>query len=1068
MRKKSVLVVLVLLFSMLVELIVPAMIAQAAVTEKGLVDDRFLTVSYQEQVKKDKIYWQLTLERPQNDDGLQRRVKLKILDEKDQVIEYPAVEGMEEKETWLREKDFSETQKLQVSFALPKTIEKLQLYVQLDQRAGEEGTIEEDILENEGPFLLTTSTATTESEEKTKTSKDVQATEQTTTRSEAFIGPKTKSAITDLAKTKSLGNLVGSLYTNKEPEYTTDNSGTYPTASWQPDGQTNVINHQGGNTVQAGWDGLTSWDVANDQHQNSYIKYGNDAADPNIQLRKYAQQTDKEDEFKIKLNVRGNTTYKPGVDIVFLLDNTGSMVSGGSTKKRRSVEALNTLITNLEKNASPEKNGIRVGAHIFAGYNSSTEEFWDWTREKTTHKLSSQPSDWKKIKKAYESLTAVGDTFTQRGLQEAQDLFNDPATNIGERYKLLFVLTDGAPTSSWQPATAVANSSMYYNPTLITSFNSGTAPNYSSGLSLGATGNKTLFDTALTINGQRVSSHLTTTNSTAYALKQSGIEIHSLAVQITTSSGDHPKAELLKGLYKMATKKANAITDEQKDYFFYHTDNTSELTNYLNEWYKTIIRTVNNGEVDDPLGDMVELVTDNGKEPKITQVENGAAKIEDADEPTITSTASGIKVKNLNLTSNQEVELEYTVRLKSNYVSNQWYQTNKTTTLKPAPERTEDVLEFGSPSVRLQKADFVIPVKKIWSDTYRGETDYWGLRPNAITMELQRKVGNNDWQKVEEKILNEGNQWETNFSAVEGGDSNTYRVVELKREDGYADPKVSQTEFTSNTIASDGIKVTNELLREDYQFWKFKGENRELFKGDLPKFSVKRSDGKVLAENLVPDDTGKVAIKDLPIGTFIVEETYVPVGFQKMSDFTIEVTESDPSGSLVFKIEGQSGDYNVLNLVKNFSLQIEKVGPDGLPLSGASFKLVGPENYEKTEAKGPTFNFTNLSPGNYVLTEEESPDGYERIKDPIKFEISPAGQVSISNHPNVTGQGGITENGNTIELQVTNKKVRSGALPYTGDRGLRSFLIIAGTLASLGVALSIVYLYRQRTDQGTS
>ena len=33
------------------------------------------------------------------------------------------------------------------------------------------------------------------------------------------------------------------------PQYTTDNSGTYPTANWQPTGNQNVLNHQGIKTV---------------------------------------------------------------------------------------------------------------------------------------------------------------------------------------------------------------------------------------------------------------------------------------------------------------------------------------------------------------------------------------------------------------------------------------------------------------------------------------------------------------------------------------------------------------------------------------------------------------------------------------------------------------------------------------------------------------------------------------------------------------------------------------------------------------------------------------------------
>lgn len=197
----------------------------------------------------------------------------------------------------------------------------------------------------------------------------------------------------------------------------------------------------------------------------------------------------------------------------------------------------------------------------------------------------------------------------------------------------------------------------------------------------------------------------------------------------------------------MATKKANTTGDSESDYFFYHVQNLNDLTEYFNQWYKTIIRTVDKGEVTDPLGDMVELVPTTGKAPKVKQIDNGAPKIDNDDLPVISIAGDRrqIKVNNINLTEDQEIELEYTVRLKTNdaaFVSNRWYPANKTTTLRPTPERTNDIIEFGIPSVKYKKADFVIPVEKIWSDTYREETDYWGLRADDITVTLQKAEGN--------------------------------------------------------------------------------------------------------------------------------------------------------------------------------------------------------------------------------------------------------------------------------------------------------------------------------------
>lgn len=1062
MKKMFLLVIILVLLSVIADMFLAIVPALGETKEIQLIGENGLKLSYIYEEKTNQFL--LNFER-QSEENFRQRIKIRLTDEKDQTLAYPAETQMVEKDGWLVEEAFSVKQAGQVTFELNESIKILHLSVQLDQQGTDTNDIQADILKDEQPFVIDLEKKTVQSESKIEDQKEKQIIQAS---SEKFIGPKKETKQSNsipTAKTNGLtSKMYEPIYENKQPQYKTDSSGTYPEFAWQPEGQLNVLNHQGGVENQAGWDNVTAWNVATDNHDKSYIKYGEDANDPNIQLRKYVQQTANEDEFKIKLNVRGNTTYKPGVDIVFLLDNTGSMISGGSTNKVDSADALKKIIEELEKVAKPGTDGIRIGGHIFASYDKVIEGDWNWTREKTHHKLSSNPADWRKIETTYRALTPAGDTFTQRGLQEAQDIFDDPTTATGEdRHKLLFILTDGAPTSSWKPLTAESDPSLYYDPTLITSFETGSKPDYLKGTSLGADSNKSLFNSPLTVNGQKISSHLTTTNSTAHKLKAAGIEIHSLAVKISSSGKDHPKADLLQGLYKMATKKANAGKDDEKqsDYFFYHAEKSSELTEYVKAWYQRIIRTVDKGEIMDPLGDMVELVTDEDKKPKVTQVDNGAPKIETVDLPNISITDGQINVDNVNLTGNQEIELEYTVRLKTDeIVSNQWYQTNKTTTLKPTPERTTDLVEFGSPSVRLRKADFVIPVKKVWEDTHQGTADYWKLRAAKVTATLQRWDGK-AWQDVESKELSEANKWEAKFTAVKGGSENSYRVVENSRINGYEAPVINQDSFTSDSIAAEGIVIINKLLRGSYTFNKFMEDGKTAFTADLPKFQIKRSDGKILAQDVTPNNEGQVIFNDVPIGAYIIEETYVPVGFHKMADFELNVTENAAADGLVFKVNDKTEVHTVVNKLKDFSLKLQKVDPADNPLAGASFKLVGP-NYEVTKVGGPTFDFTNLRPGSYTLTETENPEGYQRIKEPITFEIAIDGKVTISAHPDVSGTGGVASEGNLIELKVTNKRVRPGALPNTGAFGIHNFYWAAGIFMSVGVLLSGVYAYYNR------
>ncbi|MGH1646517.1 SpaA isopeptide-forming pilin-related protein [Enterococcus gilvus] len=928
---------------------------------------------------------------------------------------------------------------------------------------------------------VATSEATTETMKEITTSTMKESTKETTKKSTAkAIEKKATKASTKKTSDQSivneaklpqgpqiptLGKSYEPIYTNKKPDYQTDEKGTYPTFAWQPEGQTNVLNHQGGINEQTGWDKVTSWNVLENDYTHSYIKYGADATNPDVQLRKYAQQTDREEEFKIKLNVRGNTTQNAGVDIVFLLDNSDSMnnTETGEPQNRKAYanEALDKIITELKNVYASSGESIRIGGHIFSDY---TQNAWgDKQGQIPTFQLSNNVADWDKLKAEYARAYSLGATFTQRGLTVAKDVF-DAAPNSEGRRQLLFVLTDGAPNLSWTTKdTGTPNKDMFVDRLHFTNFNKGTKGSYNPGDVLGTKSYKTTIIPAY--NGV-INSHITTTNSTAMDIKNAGVEIHTIAMQLTVNVNEtNKREELLRGLYKMSTKRANgnqdAETDTAEDFFYYYVEKGADLTEYFKSWYETVIRTVDKGKIVDPLGDMVTLVTEEGKAPKVTQVANGAAKIEDL--PVISHTAEQINVDNINLSGDQEIEVEYTVRLKSDdpsFVSNLWYPTNKETTLQPLPERTNDLLEFGSPSVKLPKAEFRIPVMKVWQDDLQGVENYWKLRPDSITAVLQHLEGT-DWKEVERVELTEANDWKAQFSPVEGGADQHYRVIEPTRTPGYKQAVLSQEQFTSEDLKAEGLTITNELLRGSYRFWKFMEDGKTPFTKDLPTFQVKTAAGRLVAENLTPDKNGAVTIEELALGEYLVEETHVPQGFQKMAPFTLHVTEDKTAETLIIKVNDQTEEYHAINALENFALRVEKMDDEGKSLAGASFKLTG-EAYEKTIVGGPAFDFSDLRPGDYTLTETVSPEGYEAITEPILFTIQVDGRVTIKEHPNVAGSGGIKETGNTIALEVTNKQSRPGALPHTGGIGLRSFYLLAGVLVSMGVFLSSVYVYHSR------
>ena len=125
---------------------------------------------------------------------------------------------------------------------------------------------------------------------------------------------------------------------------------------------------------------------------------------------------------------------------------------------------------------------------------------------------------------------------------------------------MMLVFTDGAPNQSWTPITTMYDSDMFYDKVrILRNDDKNSADNYKVGNSLGSTGTSVKFSRGINYGGYTINSHLTTTNSTAKDIKEQGVEIHTIAVDITKVSAEgHSELELIEGLFRMASRKANA------------------------------------------------------------------------------------------------------------------------------------------------------------------------------------------------------------------------------------------------------------------------------------------------------------------------------------------------------------------------------------------------------------------------------------------------------------------------------------------------------------------------------
>lgn len=1090
MRKTSLIILILMLFSFVAENFVGVQVAHAETTKIELIDEDYLKIDYEYKTKEDLTEWKLTFKRQSESENIFQRLKLKITNGKDTVIDYPVVEHMKEKEEWLVEEKFTEIMEGQIILELPKSIDSLQLYVQMDQKEMvEESEIQENILDQEKPFRLEVKkagkAATKVSIDQKKESTDSTAKKEKTASSSAeskgkasFIGPQ----LSTQAALRS-GSIMAyqNQYENKLPAYTNSpQDGKYPTHSWSPIGQTETIkNHQGGNSADPAntWANEPNWNIAQDDRSKSYINYGDDSTNPNLAIRKLAYATEKEDEFNIRLNVRGNTTYKPGVDIVFLIDLTGTMAQGRIGPKNRHGRANDAFFKIIkELKESKVDDNIRVGSFFF-----SSGQYEKNFNAPNSYDLSSNTGAWDTMVSNHKNIVPEGPTFTQRGLVKAKDIFDRGGSDAQGRKKLLFVLTDGAPNSSYLPATnpgATAIGSIYLDGVHIKNWQMTDLPDLKpypyiadNGSSLGASSSRTRFDTGQNYSELTVTSHLTTTNSTAYDLKQAGIEIHTISVGMQQASGDHAVAVLQNGLGRMATQKADTTGNSLSDFFFKSVADTANLPEEVKEWYDTVISTVNHGIITDPISDMFTLVS--GPTMKTYDVDGNQISLDPQPTGPTVNGNNEIVVKNLSLKKGEQVQIDYRVKLKTNdsrFKKGVWYQTNGPTTLQPTPERTTDVLNFGVPSVRIKADEIIsIPVRKVWANDKVNSTDNYWERRESVTVELQKQNGNT-WTKLgEEKVLSSSNNWSNSFTNIVDVPGSKYRVVEKNIPNGHS-VSYSPAEFTKADLGNGEVVVTNTLKKTNFEFDKFMNDGVTPFPttGSRPVFQVEDDNSHKTISNVSPNAAGTVTFESLPVGTYTVTETTVPDGYKKMDDFKFMIEENS-NGDLVTKVNGSTNRHKVVNKLKDFDMEITKTDTTGELISGASFQLRGTDTntYDQTLDDGPTYTFSQLKPGRYLLTEMKTPGGYSGLKKDIEITISELGLVTIEiddeDDELIEGFGRITAAGNVISLTVKNRK-QSGLVPSTGGKGKNKLMTISVGLVGTSALVGLLYFILNRKN----
>lgn len=191
---------------------------------------------------------------------------------------------------------------------------------------------------------------------------------------------------------------------------------------------------------------------------------------------------------------------------------------------------------------------------------------------------------------------------------------------------------------------------------------------------------------------------------------------------------------------------------------------------------------------------------------------------------------------------------------------------------------------------------------------------------------------------------------------------------------------------------------------------------------------------------------------------------YVPTGGQMTADdgFTYTLTQKTEGNTITLINQREKPKYK---------LDITKQGIDGesksVLLSGVEFTLeklddnnvyqsVGKKQATGTDGK---CSFTELSPGEYRLTEVKTADGYTLLAEPIEFVLTDKGKCTHDNAEFGTVKRDAESGVYTIALTINNRKGLT--LPHTGADAPSLWVLIGLPLLVAGL-LVLVFRYNRK------
>lgn len=765
-------------------------------------------------------------------------------------------------------------------------------------------------------------------------------------------------------------------------EYTTDDQGTYPKANWQPTGNTNVLDHQGNKNGSNQWDGINSWDGDPNDRTHSYIEYGGTGNQADYAIRKFAKETTTPGLFDVYLNARGNVQKDiTPLDLVLVVDWSGSMNDNDRIGEVKI--GVDRFVDTLADSGITDK--INMG---YVGYSSEGHNYSNGTV---------QMGSFDSVKNQVKSITPSwtnGGTFTQKGLRDAGDMLSVP----NGHKKVIVLLTDGVPTFSYKVQRVRAQSSNDYYGTQFS--NTQDQPGNTSRIA------RSYYAPDQNNQSRRIDSTFIATIGEAMALKERGIEIHGLGIQLQSDSvAGLSKAEVESRMRKMVS------ADEKGDLYYESADHATDISEYLAKKAVQISATVSNGQINDPIA-----------EPFIYQPGTLSVKSVGTNPTTVTPTISidgnTIKSNQIYLGKNQEIQIHYQVRIQTeneDFHPNFWYQMNGRTTFQPRID-TDELAEFGIPSAKAPGVN--LHIKKLWEEFDNNPAN----RPDQVTFEIQRNhttdaaAWKNGYIRITKPTKDTANTWErADIEKLSANSGESYQeILSLPQYNNQGQAFSYQTikelpvpGYDSQQIDALTWKNTKQFTPLDLKITKNSSTGEKDLIGAVFKLTGDSIDT-LLTDN--GDGTYSLPenVKLQKEMTYTLTETKAPEGHElsKKTTWKIKIA-SNGTVTVDGKIVTTSDDTIQLTIENPFieiPIAVRKYTMQGtgkeMNLKGAAFALqkkeangaYQPMDNQTTNEKGLAI-FDSLTPGEYRVVEAAGPAGYDTSPGNYEFQIDKYGKI---------------------------------------------------------------------------